>query len=117
MARCLETTCTVLSFALKLLDDVVVPPLRQFKPKAVFFPVSKLRSKPCGLQIEPVTSVNSLDLFKRSFFGRLPGIWLRLPYVVVYPTWQFRADRRWRSIKKAGANFILSGFNQSNNYV
>jgi hypothetical protein len=77
----------VLSFALKLLDDVVVPPLRQFKPKAVFLPVSKLRSKPCGLRIEPATSINSLDLFKWSFFGRLPGIWSRLPYEVVYPTW------------------------------
>ena len=49
------------AFAFNLLDDAVVPPLKQFKPNAVFLPVSKLRSKPCGLRIEPATSINSLD--------------------------------------------------------
>ena len=98
------------SFALKMLDDAVTPPLRKFKPKMVLVPVSKLRSRPCGLQVQPVTSVGSLDLFKRSFFGRLPEIWSRLPPQVLYPSWQYKPERRWRSIKKAGVVYIISNF-------
>ena len=100
----------VLSYALKLLDDAVPPPLRQFKPKVVLLPVSRFRSRPCGLQIEPVTSVDSLELFKRSFFGRLPGIWGKLSAQVLYPSWSCKPDRRWRSIKSAGVKCIMSSF-------
>jgi hypothetical protein len=75
----------VLSFALKLLDYAVVRPLWQFMPKLVLLPVSRLRSRPCGIQIKPVTLVGSLDSFKRSFFGRLPSIWAKLPMTIMYP--------------------------------
>ena len=100
----------VLSFAFKLLDDAVVRPLRQFKPKVILLPVSKLRSRICGLQIKPLTSAGSLDSFKRSFFGRLPEIWAKLPMTVLYPGWIPAPGRRWRSIKKAAVKYIISNF-------
>ena len=98
----------VLSFALKLLDDAVVPPLRQFKPKLVLVPVSKIRSRPCGLQVESITSATSLNLFKRSFFGRLPDIWAKLPMKLLYPSWKCKQGYRWRSIKRTGVKHIYS---------
>ena len=101
----------ILSFALKLLDDAVVRPLRQFKPKVILVPESKIRSRPCGMLIQPTTSAGSLDVFKRSFFGRLPEIWCKLPMKMLYPPWPHPPGRRWRSIKKATSRYIISSFN------
>jgi hypothetical protein len=100
----------VLSFGLKLLDDAVVRPLQQFKPKVVLLPVTSLRSRLCSIQIKPITSAGSLDSFKRSFFGRLPGIWAKLPMKVLYPSRIFPPGRRWRAIKKAAVKHIISNY-------
>ena len=100
----------VLSFALKLLDYAVVRPLWQFMPKLILLPVSRLRSRSCGIKIKPVTSVGSLDSFKRSFFGRLPSIWAKLPMTIMYPNWTPPPSRRWPSIKKSAVKYIISRF-------
>lgn len=71
----------IASYALKMLDGKVKPILRTFTPKVVEMEGSRVRVG--GLQIQSVTSTNSLDKYKRSLFGSLPKIWSKIPQKII----------------------------------
>jgi hypothetical protein len=71
----------IAAFALKLLDQPTRPLLLQLTP--VLVEVEKSRTRTGGLQIKPVISTQSLNNFKRSFFGILPVIWGEIPHALV----------------------------------
>lgn len=84
----------IASYALKMLDGKVKPLVAQFTP--TLFEEESSRTKLGGLQVQPLTSSKSLNKFKRSFFGRLPSIWSRLPQDVV----RDGAKKGWSKIRR-----------------
>lgn len=79
-----------ISLALKLLDGKCKPGLQKFAPEFIdghhVDHDHDTQHKLHGMQIKPVkpqTKLHPLDLFRRSFFGRLPQIWSELPQELI----------------------------------
>ena len=64
-----------------MLSGDVKPGLAQFCPQTIS--VDSSRTNAGGLQIKPTSVVTSLNLYKRSFYGRLPEIWSKIPQSIV----------------------------------
>ena len=71
----------VAAYTLKLLNGKTKPLLKKFTPEVVEVEGSRTRSG--GLQIKSVISTHSLDKYRRSFFGALPGIWYTIPQKIM----------------------------------
>ena len=84
----------IASFALKLLDGHPKPMLARFAPKLQT--VTTSRGRVGGLQIKPRTHAKSRKLFDRSFAGRLPGIWEKIPQEIILGG----AKSGWSKIRK-----------------
>ena len=67
----------ILNYSLKLLSAKVHPLLKQLTP--TFTMVKDSHTPAGGYRVSRVTSSKSLIKYERSFFGRLPSIWSRVP--------------------------------------
>ena len=71
----------ILNYSLKLLSDKVHPLLKRFRPTFTMVKGSRTRAR--GYRVSRVTSSKSLIKYDRSFFGRLPLIWSRVPQKII----------------------------------
>jgi hypothetical protein len=94
-----------LSISLKMLDRQARGELQTFKPTLCEpLRLCKKRTRNCleGTQVKRKTNSKSLDVYKRGFFGTLPGIWSRIPREIIT-----RGERRgWLKIKTACTKFL-----------